>query len=62
MSVVADVSSDHIDFIFRAKQSWTIYIYIYVCLVTLRMVKKEPKHVEDSIGQYNINSRMCNSK
>ena len=39
-----------------------IYIYISVYLVTLRMVKKEPKHVGDSIGQYNIKSRMCNIK
>jgi hypothetical protein len=66
LSVVADVSNDHIDFIFRVKQSCIymyIFIYISLHLVTLRMVKKEPKHAGDSIGQYNIrNSRMCNSK
>lgn len=39
-----------------------ICTYISVYLVTLRMVKKEPKPVGDSIGQNNINSRICDIK
>jgi len=30
LSVVADVSNELIDFVFRVKQSWTIHIYIYM--------------------------------
>ena len=30
LSVVADVSNELIDFVFRVKQSWTIHIYIWI--------------------------------